>query len=291
MTLDSFAIQLLNGLVSGMLLFVMAAGLSLIFGLMDVINLTHGAFYLLGGYIGLTLVRSFDNFWLALLVAPLFVGGLGFAIEYFLLRRLYGRARHLDQVLLTFGIALILADLIRANWGAYVESVAPPQVLAGQVSILGIEFPVYRLAIIAFGLILALVLWLIITRTRIGAIVRAGVSDAQLVRGFGINIQRVFAIIFAVGCGLAALGGVIGAPVLTLYPSLDSEILILALVVVVVGGLGTLEGAFFGSLLIGLADTMGKAVLPEFARFILFAVMALVLLIRPSGLFGLRGAD
>lgn len=291
MTLDSFAIQLLNGLVSGMLLFVMAAGLSLIFGLMDVINLTHGAFYLLGGYIGLTLVRSLDNFWLALLVAPLLVGGLGFATEYFLLRRMYGRARHLDQVLLTFGIALILADLIRARWGAYVESVPPPHALAGQVLILGIEFPVYRLALIAFGLVLALVLWLLITRTRLGAIVRAGVSDAQLVRGFGINIQRVFAIIFAVGCGLAALGGVIGAPVLTLYPSLDSEILILALVVVVVGGLGTLEGAFFGSLLIGLADTMGKAVLPEFARFILFAVMAIVLLIRPSGLFGLRGAD
>ncbi len=289
--MENILIQLLNGLVAGMLLFILAAGLSLIFGLMDVIALTHGAFYLLGGYVGLSVVRQFKDFWLALILAPLVVGLLGLALEYIFLRRLYGRARHLDQVLLTFGIALITIDLTRAQWGAYVETFAPPALLAGQIRLLNTSFPVYRLALLAFGLLLALALWLLINRTRLGAIVRAGVSDAQMVSGLGINVNLVFAGVFALGCALAALGGVAGAPILNLYPGLDSEILILALVVVVVGGLGTLQGAFFGSLLIGLADTLGKAFLPEFARFLIFAVMAAVLLLRPAGLFGLKGAD
>lgn len=284
--MENFLIQLLNGLVTSMLLFVMAAGLSLIFGLMDVINLTHGAFYLLGGYIGLTAVRRLGNFWLALMIAPLVVGGLGLLIEYFFLRRLYGRHRHLEQVLFTFGVTLIIIDLARATWGAYVESVPSPALLAGQVSLFNIQFPIYRLSLIGFGLLLALLLWLLIERTRLGAVVRAGVSDAQMVAGLGIDVQRVFAGVFAFGAALAALAGVVGAPVFTLYPGLDSEILILALVVVVIGGLGTLKGAFFGSLIIGLADTFGKALLPELSRFILFAVMAFILLLRPSGLFG-----
>ena len=290
MTIDNLTLQLLNALVSSMLLFVMAAGLSLIFGLMDVVNLSHGAFYLLGGYVGLTMIRRFDNFWLALLVAPMLVGGLGLGIEYVFLRRLRlgGRQRHLDQVLLTFGLALIAADLIRWNWGAYVESVPGPALLTGQVPLLGIRFPIYRLALIGFGGVLALVLWAVLGRTRLGAMVRAGVSDAQMVSGLGININLVFAGVFALGTALAAMAGVIGAPVLNLYPGLDLEILILTFVVIVVGGLGTLKGAFFGSLLIGLADTFGKALLPEFSLFLIFAIMALVLLIRPSGLFGLR---
>ncbi|HLF27757.1 MAG TPA: branched-chain amino acid ABC transporter permease [Anaerolineae bacterium] len=288
--MDNFLIQLLNGLVTSMLLFVMAAGLSLIFGLMDVINLAHGAFYLLGGYIGLTLVRQYQSFWLALLIAPIVVGVLGLLIEYFFLRRLYGRQRHLEQVLFTFGVALIVIDLTRWNWGAFVESAPAPELLSGQVAVFDIQFPIYRLALIIFGLVLAALLWLLIERTRLGAIVRAGVSDAQLVSGLGIDIQRVFAGVFGFGAGLAALAGVIGAPVFSLYPGLDSEILILALVVVVVGGLGTLKGAFFGSVLIGLADTFGKALLPEFSRFFLFAVMAGVLLLRPTGLFGRKAS-
>ncbi len=287
---DALIPQLLNALVSSMLLFVMAAGLSLIFGLMDVVNLSHGAFYLLGGYVGLTMVRRFENFWLALLVAPLLVGALGLGIEYVFLRRLRlgARQRHLDQVLLTFGLALIAADLIRWNWGAYVESVPGPPLLTGQVPLFGIRFPIYRLSLIGFGAALALLLWVVLGRTRLGAIVRAGVSDAQMVSGLGINIDLVFAVVFALGTALAALAGVIGAPVLNLYPGLDLEILILTFVVIVVGGLGTLKGAFVGSLLIGLADTFGKALLPQFSLFLLFGIMALVLLLRPSGLFGLR---
>jgi branched-subunit amino acid ABC-type transport system permease component len=267
----------------------MAAGLSLIFGQMNVINLTHGAFYLLGGYIGLSMIRQLDSFWLALVIAPLLVGGLGLVIEYFFLRRLYGSHRHLDQVLFTFGLALIASDLIQWNWGAYVESVPPPALLSGQAPVFSLGFPIYRLSLIFFGLLLAGLLWLFLERTRLGAIIRAGVSDAQMVSGLGINIHLVFAGVFALGTALAALAGVIGAPVRTLYPGLDFEILILTLVVVVVGGLGSLKGAFFGSLLIGMADTFGKALWPEFSLFLIFAVMAVVLLVRPSGLFGLKG--
>jgi branched-subunit amino acid ABC-type transport system permease component len=286
--MENLAIQLLNGLVTSMLLFVMAAGLSLIFGQMNVINLAHGAFYLLGGYIGLTAIRRLDSFWLALIIAPLLVGTLGLIIEYFFLRRLYGTERHLDQVLFTFGLALIASDLVQWYWGAYVESVPPPALLEGQIPIFTLGFPIYRLAIILIGILLAILLWLFMERTRLGAIVRAGVSDAQMVSGLGINIHLVFAGVFALGTALAALAGVIGAPVRTLYPGLDFEILILTLVVVVVGGLGSLKGAFFGSLLIGMADTFGKSLFPEFSLFLIFAVMALVLLLRPSGLFGLK---
>jgi branched-subunit amino acid ABC-type transport system permease component len=289
--MDNFLIQLLNGLVTSMLLFIMAAGLSLVFGQMNVINLSHGAFYLLGGYIGLTMVRQLGEFWLALILAPLFVAVLGLLIERFLLRRLYGGHRHLQQVLLTFGIALIVSDFIQWNWGAYVESVAVPDLLGGHIPFFGIRFPIYRIFIVGFGLLLALAMWLFMGRTRLGAIVRAGASNAQMVSGLGINISRVFAIVFAVGTALAALAGVLGAPIRTLYPGLDFEILMLTIVVVVVGGLGTLRGAFFGALLIGMADTFGKAVIPQFSLFLIFAVMALVLLIRPTGLFGIEEVE
>lgn len=287
MNLDALLIQFLNGLVFSLLLFLMAAGLSLIFGLMDVVNLAHGSFYLLGGYIGLTIIRQLNSFWLALIVAPLLVGGLGLVLEMLFLRRLYRRG-HLDQVLFTFGLALVAADLIRWNWGAYVESVPPPAQLAGFVILRGNQFPIYRLTIILFGLVVAVVLWLLLDRTRIGAIVRAGVADSQMVAGLGINIELVFAGVFALGTALAALAGVAAAPVLSLYPGLDFEILILALVVIVVGGLGTLKGAFWGAVLIGMADTFGKARLAEFSLFVIFVIMALVLLVRPSGLFGQR---
>lgn len=287
--METFLIQVLNGLVFSMLLFVMAAGLSLIFGQMNVINLAHGSFYLLGGYIGMTIARQFDNFWLALLISPIVVSLLGVIIEYVFLRHLYGAERHLNQVVLTFGFALIASDQMRRIWGGYVEAVPVPILLQGQVPIFGILFPLYRLSLIGFGFTIALLLWLLIEHTRIGAIIRAGVSDAQMVSGLGINTQLVFAAVFALGTALAGLAGVIGAPVVNLYPGLDFEILILTLAVVVVGGLGTLKGAFLGSVVIGMADTFGKALLPEFALFLIFTVMAAVLLLRPTGLVGLKG--
>jgi branched-subunit amino acid ABC-type transport system permease component len=288
--METFVLQLLNGLVFSMLLFIMAAGLSLIFGLMDVVNLAHGSFYLLGGYVGLNAVQRTGNFWLALLLAPLLVAALGLIIELLFLRRMYGRHRHLDQVLLTFGLALVAADLMRWNWGAYVETIAPPLLLSGQVPVFHLQFPVYRLTLVGVGIALALALWFLIERTRLGAIVRAGVTDAQMVSALGINVQTVFASVFALGAGLAALAGVLGAPVLSIYPGLDFETLIFTLVVVVIGGLGTLRGAFFGSLIIGMAVTFGKALIPQFSLFLIFAVMAGVLLVRPAGLFGRREA-
>ncbi|MEM7130655.1 MAG: branched-chain amino acid ABC transporter permease [Chloroflexota bacterium] len=283
-------LQYLNGLVSGMLLFIMAAGLSLIFGQMNVINLTHGGFYLIGSYIGYSMVTRFDNFWLALLIAPIVVGILGIVIERFLLSRFYGgNESHLKQVLLTFGMALIIADFIEWQWGATPLAFDPPELLGGTLPIFGVSFPIYRLALIGFGLLLALALWLFLERSRIGAIIRAGVSDATMVSGLGININRVFTGVFVFGTMLAALAGVIGAPVFALRLGLDFDILVLTLVVVVLGGLGTLKGAFWGALIIGMADTLGKAIIPQFSLFIIFAVMAVVLLIRPAGLFGLEG--
>ena len=287
--MDNILLQFLNGLVGGMLLFIMAAGLSLIFGQMNVINLTHGAFYLIGSYIGYTMVNQFGSFWLALLAAPILVGILGILIERLLLRRFYGEDSHLKQVLLTFGIALVLGDFMEWTWGATPLAIDPPALLGGTLPIFGIQFPIYRLALILFGILLAIILWIFLERTRIGAIIRAGVSDATMVSGLGINIERVFTGVFVFGTMLAALAGVIGAPIFSLYLGLDFDILILTLVVVVLGGLGTLKGAFWGALLIGMADTFGKALIPQFSLFIIFAVMAMILLIRPAGLFGLEG--
>ena len=284
MSLDILIIQLLNGLVFSLLLFLMAAGLSLILGLMDVVNLAHGGFYLFGGYIGLTMIRWLGNFWLALLIAPLVAGALGLLLQVWFLRRL--QARHLDQVLFTFGLALIAADLMRWYWGAYVESVPPPPQLAGSVLIMGRQFPVYRISLIFFGAIIAVALMLLLDYTRIGAMVRAGVSDSELVSGLGINVDGVFIGVFVLGTGLAALAGVAAGPITNLYPGLDFEILILALVVVVIGGLGTLRGALLGSILVGMTETLGKAFIPEFSLFVIFALMALVLFVRPRGLLG-----
>lgn len=286
--MDNFLLQLLNGLVASMLLFIMAAGLSLIFGQMRVINLSHGAFYLVGGYMGLTAVTQWNAFWPALLLTPLLVGAMGWLVERFLLRGRYGREHQLQQVLLTFGVALVLSDLAEWRWGAYTQTVPPPAVLATAVPLFGLQFPLYRLAIIALGLLLALALALFLGHTRLGAILRAGVTHPHMVSGLGIDVQRVFAATFAAGAALAALAGVLGAPITTLYPGLDFEILILTVVVVVIGGLGSLRGAFVGALLIGLTDTFGKARLPEFSLFLIFAVMAAVLLVRPSGLFGVE---
>ena len=280
--------QLVNGLVLGLLLFLIAAGFSLIFGLMNVVNLAHGSFLLFGAYIGLIVIRATGNFWLALIVAPIVTGALGLVVEVTLLRKTYQRG-HLIQVLLTLGLALIAADLMRWTFGAYVESIDAPALLAGLASVFGqFEIPVYRLAIIVFGLVMAAGMWLILERTRLGAIVRAGVQDGEMVGALGINIERVVAGVFVFGTALAGVSGVLAAPVLSIYPGLDFEFLILAMVVVVVGGMGSLKGAFWGALLVGMTDVLGKAYFPEFSLFAIFLIMALVLLVRPQGLFGIR---
>ena len=279
--------QLLNGLVYGMLLFLMAAGLSLIFGLMNVVSLAHGSFFMLGAFFGLSIYRFTGSFWLALVLAPIPVAALGIAMELLFMRPLYRRG-HMDQVLLTFGFTFVFFDLVQAVWGRVIVRLPAPEILQGTTQIgLGV-FSSYRLFLIGLGFVMALLLWLFLDRSRIGAMVRAGVDDAAMAAGLGANIPLLFTGIFGAGVALAALGGVAAGPVLGLYPGMDTEILIPAFIVIVIGGMGSLRGAFIGSLLIGEADTFGKAYFPSLALFLIYLVMAVVLLVRPQGLFGIK---
>ena len=278
--------QLLNGLVYGMLLFLTAAGLSLIFGLMNVVSLAHGSFFMLGAFVGLTIFELTHNFWIAFVLAPIPVAVLGIAMEMLFLRPLYRRG-HMDQVLLTFGFTFVFFDLVQSVWGRTVRGLSPPQALQGMVEIGVGVFSSYRLFLIGLGFAIALLLWLFLERSRLGAMVRAGVDDAAMAAGLGANIPALFSSIFGAGVALAALGGIAAGPVLGLYPGMDTDILIPAFIVIVIGGMGSLRGAFLGSLLIGIADTFGKAYMPNLALFLIYLLMAVVLLVRPQGMFGI----
>ncbi len=282
--LDLFA-QALNGLSYGVLLFLLSAGLTLIFGMLDVVNLAHGSLYMLGAYAGLTLIAATGSFWLALLLAPLAVGIIGLLVERSCLRPLYRRGA-LDQVLLTFGLIYLFEDLVKWIWGGRIRSIPPPALFSGSVTIWGATVPSYRLFVIVFGLATALLLWLLIERTRLGAIIRAGVFDAEMASGMGINIERVFTLVFGFGAALAGLSGVIAGPIQSAQPAMGASILIPALIVVVVGGLGSLKGSLVGSLIIGQAETFGKAWLPGASMLMIYLVMAGIVLLRPQGLFG-----
>jgi branched-chain amino acid transport system permease protein len=284
MSPDLIVQQALNGISFGALLFILAAGLSLIFGMMDVVNLAHGAFYMLGAYVALQVVRSTGEFWPALIVAPIALGLVGLALEPTLLRRL--RGRHLDQVLLTIGVGLVIVDLIGLFWGREIRTLPLPPGLDRSIDIAGNTYPTYRLFVIVFAVALAGILTYVHRRTGVGALIRAGVDDAEMLSALGVDIDRVFAVTFAVGAGLAGLAGVIAAPAFALSPGMDVDALIYSLIVVVVGGLGTLGGAAVGAWLVGPADTFGKVLFPQFALALIFAIMAVVLLARPSGLFG-----
>lgn len=277
--------QALNGLAYGVLLFLLSVGLTLIFGMLDVVNLAHGSYYMLGAYAGLTVIAAMGSFWLALLVAPLVVALVGAAVERTCLRPLYRRGP-LDQVLLTFGLIYVFEDFVKWIWGGRIRSIPTPALFSGSVTVLGATIPSYRLFVIGVGLAMALVLWAIIEKTRLGAIIRAGVFDPEMTAGMGINIDRVFTGVFAFGAGLAGLSGVIAGPIQSAYPPMGASILVPALIVVVVGGLGSLKGSLAGSLIIGQAETFGKAWLPGASMLIIYVVMALVLLLRPHGLFG-----
>jgi branched-chain amino acid transport system permease protein len=276
--------QALNGLSFGALLFILAAGLSLVFGMMDVVNLAHGAFYMLGAYVAYTVVQRTGSFWIALAVAPVLVGLLGLILEPLLLRRL--RGRHLDQVLLTIGVALVVADQIGLWWGREVHALAAPPGLDGSVSLYGGTVSLYRLVVILFGAALAGILVFVQSRTRLGMLIRAGVEDGEMLAALGVDTDRLFASTFAAGSALAGLAGVISAPLIGLQPGMDTQALLFSLVVVVVGGLGSLGGAIAGSALVGPLDTFGEIVFQEFAVAVIFAIVALVLLFRPTGLLG-----
>src|SRR5205809_2306112 len=285
MTAELVFQQALNGLSFGALLFILAAGLSLVFGMMDVVNLAHGAFYMLGAYVALSVVQRTGSFWLALVVAPLALGILGVILEPLLLRRL--RGRHLDQVLLTIGVSLVIVDQIGAIWGREVRSLAAPAGLDGSVALIGGVYPVYRLFVMAFGVALAAAMAVMYRRTRIGMLIRAGVQDAEMLGALGVNTNRLFASTFATGAALAGLAGVIAAPVFGVQPGMDTDPgLLYSPVVVVVGGLGPLSGAVAGWLLVGPADTFGKVLFQDVALAVIFAIVALVLLLKPTGLLG-----
>ena len=277
-----------NSITLGGLLFLLAAGFSLIFGLMRIPNLTHGSFFMLGAYIGATfaigMLGAKLNFWLAALLATISVAMMGALAERLLLRRLPGD--QMAQVLVTLGLSFMAADFCLMVWGGDPLSVATPSELAGFARFGVLVFPNYRLAIIVIAVIVAIGLWLLLERTRLGAMIRAGVDDPDMARVVGIRVSQLFTIVFALGSGLAAFAGIIGGPILSVYPGLDQDMLPLALVVVILGGTGSLLGSFVGSIIVGFIYNFGQALLPELAYFVLFLPMLLVLLLRPQGLFG-----
>jgi branched-chain amino acid transport system permease protein len=276
LTINSFAL--------GGLLFLLSAGFSLIFGLMRIPNLMHGAFFMLGAYFGVSFLDWGMNFWLAALLSGLAMAVIGGVIERFLLRRLEGQV--LPQVLLTLGFAFIIADLCLMIWTGDPWQPTPPPELRGAVQTMGMFFPLYRLAVLGVAVAIAIALWIMVDWTRLGAMIRAGVDDPSIARVCGIKVSRLFTLVFCLGAALAAFAGVMGAPFLSVYPGLDFEMLPLALIVVILGGTGSLLGALVGSFILGFLYNFGQAMLPDLAYVILFLPMLLILVLRPQGLFG-----
>jgi branched-chain amino acid transport system permease protein len=277
-------VNLLNGLSLAMLLFILASGLTLIFGLMRIVNMAHGSFYLLGGYLGVAVVERTGSFALALAVSFVAIAVIGIAMQRLCLSRLY--KEELPQALLTLGFLFIFADIAYWVWGGNPVMIATPPALQGALGFGGISYPAYRLFLIGVGAAVALALWLVMEKTRFGAVVRAGMDDEEMVRGLGINVPLVFAAVFALGAGLAAIGGVLGGPLFGIFPGADFEVALLAFAVVTVGGLGSIKGAFAGSLLVGLVDNFANVWFPQFSLFSVFVPMVIVLAVRPMGLMG-----
>jgi len=295
MDLPTFLIQLLNAVQYGLLLFLVAGGLTLIFGIMGIINLAHGSFYMVGAYLAWSLSMHLGSLWLAIPVGIVLSVVLGMAIEWLLIKRLY-RLGHLQQVLLTYGLILVVEELRSIVWGDDVHSVPIPQLLSASIPLTDtLSYPVYRLAISGVCIVFALLLYLLIRRTRLGMMIRAGAADRQMVQSLGIDIDLLYRFVFALGVALAALAGMIAAPVASVFPGMGNQVLIVCFVVVVIGGIGSVKGALIGALLIGLVDTFGKVVelkignlrvLPEMAGMSIYLLLALVLLWRPAGLLG-----
>ena len=279
-------IQAMNGLSFGALLFLLASGFTLVFGLMRIVNLAHGALYLTGGYVGVVTAAATGSFTVALIAGAVAAATLGVVTERYLLRRV--RGKELPEVLLTVGIAFVIADLNLAIFGGNPQSLRTPEVFSGALSVGSLAYPRYRLFVIFLALVVGAALYFVQRRTKIGAIMRAGVDDREMTGMMGINVDRVFAWMFLAGSALAGLAGVAAAGQLTMRPGADTDILLFALVVVIVGGLGSVEGAAVGSILIGLIDAFSRVWIPELSYFAVFAPMALVLMLRPQGLFGVR---
>ncbi len=280
-----FLIQALNGVQYGLLLFLIASGLTLIFGIMHVINLAHGAFYMVGAYLVWSLTGVFDSFVVAILASIVCAAALGWVIERFLVIHLYNRD-HLDQVLLTYGLILVLNEVQRMMFGSDVHSVAVPEAVRYSIPLTDMmSYPVYRLLLAGICLALAVAMYWIIQRTRLGMWIRAGAANREMTASLGIDIRRLNALVFAAGTALAAFAGMIAAPLSSVYPGMGDNVIIISFVVVVIGGIGSVKGAFLGALAIGLTDTFGRVLLPEMSSVMVYALMAAVLLWKPNGLF------
>lgn len=288
LSFDLLALQLFTGLALGAIYVLLAVGLSLIFGMLTVVNFAHGAFFMLGAYAGLYVLQKTGNFWMAMLLAPLAVAGIGMLCERWLIRPLYGRG--IDYpLLLTFGLAYMMVEAIRMIFGKSGLPFDTPEVLQGSTSLGFADFPTYRLFVIGVVVALLALLWVLIERTSFGLIVRAGARDPVIVRVLGVDVSRVWLIVFGVGTGIAALAGVLSAPLQGVSPEMGTSVLTVAFVVTVVGGMGSLMGAVVAGLLVGVVESMAVLFFPEAAKVSMFLIMAAVLLIRPQGLFGRAG--
>jgi branched-chain amino acid transport system permease protein len=302
-----FLLQLLNGAQFGILLFLVAAGLTLVFGIMDFINLAHGVLYMVGAYLIAMFAAATESFWLGLLLALPMTLVIGLVLEFLIFRRLYDRS-HLDQVLATFGLVMIISEAVKIIWGAAPLNVPMPEILSGSIPLIGpLKYPVYRVAIIVAGLLTAGGLWYVITRTRIGMLLRAGASNRPMVAALGTDISRLFMLVFAFGAMLAGFAGAIVSPILSVDPGMGDSVLILTFVVIVIGGVGSIRGAFVAALLVGIVDTVGRIFGPivlkllmdpaaasqtgrTLAPMLVYVLMAAILFWRPTGLFGRRAA-
>jgi branched-chain amino acid transport system permease protein len=283
--ITTLSMHALHGLVYGMLLFLLASGLTLILGMMGVLNFAHGALYMVGAYLSFSVLMWTNQFWLSLLIAPALVGLIGMVMERFFLRKVHVHG-HVPELLLTFGVAYILEDFVKLIWGTEPLKVDLPAILSGSIPILGGPFPVYRLFILLVSLFVFALLFLILYRTRAGIIVRAAVANRDMVDALGFNVPMIFLLLFGVGAWLAGLAGVVGGPYLITHPGMGGAILLDLFVVVVVGGMGSVQGALLAAFLIGQLQSFGILFVPQFAVVFEFLLMAAVLIIKPQGLLG-----
>ena len=284
-TLAFFLNQGVNALSQAALLFFLGVGLTLIFGIMRIVNFAHGALYMLGAFVGYSLAHWTGNFWVALTLAPILVGLIGTAFELIILRQLYRRDAH-AFLMVTFGLALVVTEAVRLIWGPDALQVAPPKLFSGIVFLLGEPFPTYRLFLAASGAVMAIAIWQLLERTRLGLLIRATAQNAEMVHALGVDVRLVRSGVFGIGCGLAALGGVLAAPLVTASHGMAATVIIDAFVIVIIGGMGSFLGSLIGALLIAFVQVFGNYYLPDFALAFMYLVMLVVLVVRPGGLLG-----
>ncbi|GEP54573.1 branched-chain amino acid ABC transporter permease [Reyranella soli] len=284
-TLAFLLTQIVNALSQSALLFFLGVGLTLIFGLMRIVNFAHGALYMLGAFVGYSLTKWSGNYWVALAVAPVVVGLFGAAFEFAILRRLYRRDAH-AFLMVTFGLALVVGEAVRLTWGPDALQVPAPDLLAGVMFILDEPFPLYRLFLVATGVIVAVAIWQFLERARLGLLIRATSQNADMASALGVDVKRVRSAVFGIGCGLAALGGVLAAPLVTASNGMAATVIIDAFVIVIIGGMGSFLGSLIGALLVGFVQVFGNYYLPDLALAFMYLVMLAILMVRPGGLLG-----